>query len=402
MDTNFDFDSNVVKLHDLVVKQSHRIFDKHSHQDEFLNTLDLFCESIEDAKKLVIAYRIKYNSDLVQDCIKQYSSFSAKEESIYPLIAIGLVSNKSPYNYLIDVSEIKEEPNEIKTDVLISAPATEIFKYCCHCGKPIEENQEACLMCGCDPMTGNEYCYSCGVKINPNQIICIQCRVSLKDKTRHVAELKQISPELKQVGHQEKQNSSQVKQNIPPQKQSNIKPLNSVKPISHELKWYQKQTGIILLLLIFFPVGLFFMWKNGLWSAKARWIITAIFPILLLNSAIGNTGSYDRGISERMYLNSNGSYKIIELQLDMKNVDYSHPDSKVGVIEGKLIENGSWKESDGIYTLISSNGHTRNFITLSRGLMEDTYATISTGQDVGFFEHYTFKKNFSLLPFFLR
>lgn len=47
------------------------------------------------------------------------------------------------------------------------------------------------------------------------------------------------------------------------------------------LKWYQKQTGIIILLIIFFPIGLYQMWKNNLWSKKTRWIVTITLIVLI-------------------------------------------------------------------------------------------------------------------------
>jgi len=57
-----------------------------------------------------------------------------------------------------------------------------------------------------------------------------------------------------------------------------------------ELKWYQKPTGIIILLIVFFPVGLFLMWKNEMWSKKTRWIVTGAIAILFIASAAGDRG----------------------------------------------------------------------------------------------------------------
>ena len=50
-----------------------------------------------------------------------------------------------------------------------------------------------------------------------------------------------------------------------------------------DLKWYQKSLGIIVLLVFFFPLGLYFMWKNQMWSKKNRWVIT----VVILLSFIG-------------------------------------------------------------------------------------------------------------------
>jgi len=47
-----------------------------------------------------------------------------------------------------------------------------------------------------------------------------------------------------------------------------------------EKKWYQESSGVILLLLLFFPVGLYLMWKYTKWSIKAKWIITGVLVLL--------------------------------------------------------------------------------------------------------------------------
>ena len=41
----------------------------------------------------------------------------------------------------------------------------------------------------------------------------------------------------------------------------------------HKPKWYQTEGGIIALLILFFPVGLYLMWQYPEWSKKTKWII---------------------------------------------------------------------------------------------------------------------------------
>ena len=52
-----------------------------------------------------------------------------------------------------------------------------------------------------------------------------------------------------------------------------------------ELKWYQKPTGVIIILLFFFPVGLYLMWKNEIWSKKTRWIVTGTIALAIIANA---------------------------------------------------------------------------------------------------------------------
>lgn len=46
-------------------------------------------------------------------------------------------------------------------------------------------------------------------------------------------------------------------------------------------KWYQKTWGIILLLFLFFPAGLYFLWKSD-FSKKSKLLWTVIIGILVL------------------------------------------------------------------------------------------------------------------------
>ncbi len=51
-------------------------------------------------------------------------------------------------------------------------------------------------------------------------------------------------------------------------------------------KWYQKSFGIIALLILFFPAGLFLMWKYANWNKYIKIGITAVFALFLLTGAI--------------------------------------------------------------------------------------------------------------------
>jgi hypothetical protein len=65
----------------------------------------------------------------------------------------------------------------------------------------------------------------------------------------------------------------------------------------YQQKWHQKPNSIIVLLIIFFPLGLYFMWKNEIWSIKTRWIITSIFIFaVILNSGNKNSSNTDENV----------------------------------------------------------------------------------------------------------
>lgn len=52
-------------------------------------------------------------------------------------------------------------------------------------------------------------------------------------------------------------------------------------------KWYQKPVGVGFLLWLFFPVGLYFMWKEKVWTSKTRIIITSVLSLFIILALAG-------------------------------------------------------------------------------------------------------------------
>jgi hypothetical protein len=69
-----------------------------------------------------------------------------------------------------------------------------------------------------------------------------------------------------------------------------------------ELKWYQKTSGVIILLIFFFPAGLYLMWKSELWTKQTRWIVTGVIAVLIL----ANTGKNNKTLIGK---DANGFYE---------------------------------------------------------------------------------------------
>ncbi len=47
--------------------------------------------------------------------------------------------------------------------------------------------------------------------------------------------------------------------------------------------WYETPKGISILIILFFPVGLYLMWKNKIWSKGARWTLTILILLFALS-----------------------------------------------------------------------------------------------------------------------
>jgi hypothetical protein len=56
----------------------------------------------------------------------------------------------------------------------------------------------------------------------------------------------------------------------------------------NKAKWYTKSVWIIVLLFLFFPVGLFLMWKYSKWNKWVKWGITIFFGLVVLGSLTGS------------------------------------------------------------------------------------------------------------------
>ncbi len=55
--------------------------------------------------------------------------------------------------------------------------------------------------------------------------------------------------------------------------------------------WYQRNFWIIVLLIFFFPAGLYLMWKHAAWSGLAKGIVTTVFALMVLGSFFDDTES---------------------------------------------------------------------------------------------------------------
>jgi hypothetical protein len=73
------------------------------------------------------------------------------------------------------------------------------------------------------------------------------------------------------------------------------------------MKWTEKPSSIILLIILFFPLGIYLMWKNDVFSKRNRVIVTSVFGIIFL-SILG--GSESNSTDNEILLNelTNGNF----------------------------------------------------------------------------------------------
>lgn len=56
-------------------------------------------------------------------------------------------------------------------------------------------------------------------------------------------------------------------------------------------KWYQNNIVIIAFLILFFPVGLFLMWKYANWSKTVKWVVTGILVLIIIVNGMNDDTS---------------------------------------------------------------------------------------------------------------
>ena len=82
--------------------------------------------------------------------------------------------------------------------------------------------------------------------------------------------------------------------------------------MENQQKWHQKPVTAVLFLIFFFPVGLYLMWKNNLWSKMTRVIVSVFFGLLvvgnLVNDKKSSTSNYGSTINNNS-TSSSESYK---------------------------------------------------------------------------------------------
>lgn len=97
-------------------------------------------------------------------------------------------------------------------------------------------------------------------------------------------------------------------------------------------KWYQRAIGIILLLVLFFPVGLFLMWKYANWSPRVKWVITGIFIFILFIGMIrGNKPSQDNAKPETVKVEASAE-PTINFTFDIPSLIDKNLDQIVAVL----------------------------------------------------------------------
>lgn len=77
--------------------------------------------------------------------------------------------------------------------------------------------------------------------------------------------------------------------------------------------WYQKPTAIFILIILFFPVGLYLMWKNEIWSKNVRWIVTILLALIIFGN-INSKSTEDCMNDKRAYEFGREMHTWVELR----------------------------------------------------------------------------------------
>jgi len=118
----------------------------------------------------------------------------------------------------------------------------------------------------------------------------------------------------------------------------------------------------ILLLIVFFPYGLFYMWKNNLWSIKVRNFILVFYAILVVSSFF-NTSNKNH-INYKEYSSKNAE-SVIEKENEKWNLsaadvllyyDWCHPNCKDPIAAFKFHSEGTFNYSTKAFSIGTRRG----------------------------------------------
>jgi hypothetical protein len=87
-------------------------------------------------------------------------------------------------------------------------------------------------------------------------------------------------------------------------------------------KWFDKKFWVFFWLIIFFPVGLYALWRNSLFSRNAKLIITAIVVVLVMIVRSPDSNKNEKESTSTQ--NSTGNSQIVQKQEDIPNYQIKH------------------------------------------------------------------------------
>ena len=107
--------------------------------------------------------------------------------------------------------------------------------------------------------------------------------------------------------------------------------------------WYENKSTVILWLILFFPVGLYGLWKSSRFSKNTRWIITGFFIVFLL---ISSQGQQER--EKRIAQTQNALTPQTPVEQGAGQPQVPAPQAVAQVTEESSIE---WSEVNQIYNI---------------------------------------------------
>lgn len=135
-------------------------------------------------------------------------------------------------------------------------------------------------------------------------------------------------------------------------------------------KWYQKTFGIILLLIFFFPIGLYLMWRYGKWNKTVKIVVTAALVIIGIGSLFTPKVKVDSialsipDVQEEYDINTDIPVDIVITPEDAASKDLKYFTSDESVIfKNSEIETGSEEGSYEVYVQV--DGVQSNVITIN-------------------------------------
>lgn len=146
-------------------------------------------------------------------------------------------------------------------------------------------------------------------------------------------------------------------------------------------KWYQQSLWIIVLLILFFPIGLFIMWRYAKWGNKVKLTITCFFVFLVLRGVINDslgkkTASPNTSKVQTVGVDNTSPKPTTELTKSVERVNVVVTSQMIKKVDNKYryffdIRNQDSKSFEGSVTISLYREKSKNVLT------SDTFTTKS-------------------------
>lgn len=156
------------------------------------------------------------------------------------------------------------------------------------------------------------FCPNCGEEVSEDNKYCSNCGKNLKSDVGNTPQNENLDEDNENIDFEKTKNED-------------------TKLLNTKTKWYYKKWFVVLTLILFFPIGVFLLWKSKSFGKKSKIIITGIFFVFLFIGFI----SPDEETSTTVTNSTTETIKTYNLNVTLEGKGEINPSNKIEVERDK-------------------------------------------------------------------